>query len=97
MKRWIHNIATNAAKARKLLDEYEPDKVEFVQDCYQAVLDDISDFYTSENDERPIQTSTIKRDYLIEAIEDDLMTEDEFNDIYALLETIGEEEAHSMA
>lgn len=97
MKRWIHNVATNAAKARKLLNEYEPDKVEFVQDCYQDVIDDISDYYAGEEDARSIHTSEIKRDWLVEAIEDDLMTEDEFNDIYALLETIGEEEAHSVA
>ena len=98
MKRWIH--AQTAGQARRKLNSYDKEKVDYVQKCYDDVLAAISDMYSVDDyDERvaDVNIGAIKTDWLIGAIEDDLMTEEEFNEIYDLLETIGAEEANAWA
>lgn len=95
MKRWIHAASIpqqvkKIADARNALKQYDAEKVAYVQKCLDELTKAISDSYDREEDDRPVGPilSGIKSDYLVGAIEDDLMTEDEFEDIFALLDVI---------
>ncbi len=90
------------AKARRELEAYDPKKVEYVQKCYDDVLNEFNKYYETDEDgeliEYPdsvygINTNAVKNDYLLGALEDELMTEEEFNHIYFLIETAQSEEA----
>lgn len=86
--------------AQDTLKKYTNEQVDYVRKCYDDVLRDISDYYTNESDDpdvAKINTNAIKTDWLIGAIEDDLMEEEDFEDIYTALETLGEEEAAAWA
>ena len=107
MKRWIHakedvnsNHWAKIRLAQDTLKKYTDEQVDYVRKCYDDVLRDISDYYTNEIDDPDvarINTNAIKTDWLIGAIEDDLMEEEDFEDIYTALETLGEEEAAAWA
>ena len=103
MKKWIHasiqSQAQAAAQARRKLAAYDKEKVDYVQRCYDDVLDAISDSYSEDYNEDAVNINigAIKTDWLVSAIEDDLMTEEEFNEIYSLLETVGADEANAWA
>lgn len=102
MKRWIHasNEWVKYRSAEDTLKKYSDEQVDYVRKCYDDVLKDISDYYTSEIDDpevAKINTSAIKTDWLIGAIEDDLMEEEDFEDIYTALETLGERDAMAYA
>lgn len=95
MKRWIHaSISDQARKIQKAKDDlmkYDKEKVDYVRECQDEIMKAISDRYTEDEDlDYPTgeKLSDIKRDYLVGAIEDDLMTEDEFEDIFALLDIV---------
>lgn len=95
MKRWIHaaSIPQQIKKirdAQDALNKYAPEKVAYVRECQDELIKAISDSYQREEDDRPVGPilSEIKRDYLVGAIEDDLMTEEEFEDILALMDII---------
>jgi hypothetical protein len=82
-------------KAKQELAKYDKEKVDYVKRCQDDIMDAISDSYFDENGEyleenRPIGStlSEIKRDYMVVAIEDDLMTEEEFEDILDLIDII---------
>ena len=101
MKRWIHAAAeigprsaiAKISKAHRDLEKYSDEQIEYVKECSDAITKAISDMYVNDDDDldTPIgpKLSEIKRDYLEGAIEDDLMTEEEFEDIYNLLDVIG--------
>lgn len=100
MKRWIHaaSIPDQIKKirdAQKELNKFDTEKVQYVKECHDEMTSEISDSYQREDDDRPIgpTLSEIKRDYLIGAIEDDLMTEEEFDEILDLLDVIAIEYA----
>lgn len=109
MKRWIHakTKAINASNewvkyrlAEDTLKKYSKEQVDYVRECYDEVLTDISNHYiwNDEDGDAPrIHTDLIKTDYLIGAIEDDLMEEEDFEDIYTALETLGERDAMAYA
>ena len=95
MKRWVHAASIpqqvkKIADAKKALAAYAPEKVAYVKECQDELTRAISDSYDREEDDRPVGPilSEIKRDYLVGAIEDDLMTEEEFEDILALVDVI---------
>lgn len=95
MKRWIHaaSIPQQVKKitdAKNALKKYDPEKVAYVKECQDELTKAISDSYEREEDDRPVGPilSEIKRDYLVGAIEDDLMTEEEFEDILALMDIV---------
>ena len=96
MKRWIHaaTLVDQLKKinnAKRALQQYDKEKVDYVRECQDEITRAISDSYTEEGDfDRPLgpKLSEIKRDYLVGAIEDDLMTEDEFEDIFELIDII---------
>lgn len=97
----LQSMISNIATARKALGKYSAEKVDYVKECYDEIGSLYSDYYLADNEEDESRISReinyCKKDYLVGAIEDNLMTEDEFNDIYQLLDIIGLEEAHSMA
>lgn len=101
MKRWIHasNEWAKYRLAQDTLKKYSDEQIDYVRECYDEVLQDISNHYTwdADGDARTVQTDSIKTDYLIGAIEDDLMEEEDFEDIYTALETLGEQEAMAYA
>ena len=81
--------------AKRDLMKYDKEKVDYVRECQNEIMKAISDSYFDEDDNfleenKPVGSvlSEIKRDYLVGAIEDDLMTEDEFEDIFGLLDII---------
>lgn len=95
MKRWIHAASLpqqikRITDAKNSLAQYSPEKVEYVRKCQDELTKAISDSYFREDDDRPVGPilSEIKRDYLVGAIEDDLMTEEEFEDILSLLDIV---------
>lgn len=98
MKRYIHEA--NAVKsmlskinnAKRKLEQFDKDKVDFVTKCHDEVNKELSKRYSDDElDNEAISVTTIsgiKTDYLIEAIEDDIMTEEEFNEIFRLLDIL---------
>lgn len=108
MKRWIHSATkVNASKlsdqlariqkAKRDLMKYGKEKVDYVRDCQDEIAKVISDYYAGDDDADYTgpKLSEIQRDYLLGAIEDDLMTEEEFEDIFDLLDIIDIEYAES--
>ena len=78
--------------AKRELATYPAENVEYVKQCRDEILKAISDQYVDEleNDKevRNINLNAIKTDYMLGAIEDDMMTEEEFEKIYDLLDVI---------
>lgn len=95
MKRWIHastsDTLKNIQEAKKELQSYTDEQIQYVKDCQDEISKAISDNYAREDEGLdPVgpKLSEIKRDYMVGAIEDDLMTEEEFEDIFDLLDVI---------
>ena len=91
----IPKMAQRINEAKRALAKYDPAKVDYVRDCQEDIMEEINAQYFDEDynfadEDRPVGTklSEIKRDYLVGAIEDDLMTEAEFEDIYNLLDVV---------
>lgn len=105
MKRYIHTSADynhlhSYKEAEAILDNYSKEQVDYVRNCYNDVLDEISKLYEEnekDDDFIGVSISGIKTDWLIGAIEDDLMEEEEFEEIYRALETLGERDAMAYA
>lgn len=99
MKRWVHasidESARKIARAKRELAEYDPEKVDFVKRCQDDISREISRYYAEEDeydqDESVIgvSLSAIKTDWMMEAIEEDLMTEEEFEEIFDLIDIVG--------
>lgn len=95
----ISEIVKNISSAKKALSSYSNEQIEYVKECRDEMSKEISKYYTEEDTDRHVgsKLSEIKRDYLVGAIEDELMTETEFDDIFDLLDVIDLEMAHSFA
>lgn len=91
-KNTISNQAKKIHDAKDELAQYSKEKVDYVRKCQEDLTKAISDYYTEGKDEQDYnigsELSQIKRDWLIGAIEDDLMTEEEFEDILALIDAV---------
>ena len=72
--------------AKETLSQFSKEKVSFVKKAYDDVLADISDAFISD---RGTSSSRIKNDYKSLALEDNIVTEEEFDTIYKALEIIG--------
>ena len=107
MKRYIRSdsisdMRRKVSEARRQLKQYDPEAVQYVQDCYDEVCRTISDRYFAEFEDNADYSGgpserQIKEDYCLGAIEDGLMSYEEFDEIYDLVETLGLEAAHSQA
>lgn len=82
-------------ESKRELEKYSEDKIEFVRKCYDDVVKDISNSY-EEDCEWCNHSSEIIRDYKCECYEDDLMSEEEFDRIYELIDFISIESAMSV-
>lgn len=81
-------------KAKETLSHFTVQQVNFVKKAYEEVLADISDSFISE---RGTNMTQIKNDYISIAIEDNLMTAEEFETIFKALEVIGVFYSHANA
>lgn len=106
MKRYVHaktinETVQNIAQAKRDLAKYSDEQIEYVKECQDEIGREIARFYAEEEElgdhVREIGISAIKTDYLMGAIEDELMTEEEFEEIFDLLDVIGLELAQSYA
>ena len=90
----MSQMAASIAEAKRELANYDQEKIDYVRRCQDDMMQAISDSYVEDESgdlyQEPIgpKLSEIKRDYLVGAIEDDLMTEEEFEDIYNLLDVV---------
>jgi len=82
------------SNARETLKQFPKEKVAFVEKAYEEILADIGDAF---NSERGTNTSQIKNEYISIAVEDDIMTAEEFETIYNALLVIGTFESHANA
>lgn len=90
------------AEARRILNKYDREQIEYVEECQNEIAKEISRHYTEEeqldnDDVIGVSLSLIKTDYLIGAIEDDLMTEEEFDEIFDALDIISIDTASAYA
>lgn len=106
MKRYIHSNVTytntnapSRAAAREILKKYSPEQIKLVQKCNDDMNAEISkQFYEDWDLEvSSINLNAIKTDWMIEAIEDDLLEEDEFEELLSAIEVLGYEEANAWA
>lgn len=91
MKRWIHTQSQKIKVPTEVLHTYSEEQIDFVIDCYEDILSDIADQYTFghaiDEESARANVSEIKSDYLMCALEDELLTEEEFNIILDALES----------
>ena len=92
------NIAGKIANAQRQLSNFTQDQIDLVEHCYDDVCEEISEYYMAD-DGRDVgpRISSIKRDWAVEAIEDDLLTAEEFDKLYNLLDVIHYQEASAYA
>lgn len=99
----MSEMAAKIAEAKRELAQYDEEKVAYVRECQDEIMQAISDSYREDESgdlyQEPVgpKLSEIKRDYLVGAIEDDLMTEEEFEDIFDAIDILDMELAHTNA
>lgn len=93
----IQHMWSDVAQARRALKEYDSAKVDYVRECRDEMSKAVSDYLMEDDTVSDINLSAIKTDYLLGAIEDELMSEEEFDAIFDLLDTIELESAHAFA
>ena len=99
----MSQMAASIAEARRELAQYDQSKVDYVRECQNEIMKAISDSYIEDESgdiyQEPVgpKLSEIKRDYLVGAIEDDMMTEEEFEAIFDALDILDLELAHAQA
>ncbi len=91
----MYSMARKIAKAKGQLKSADQDKVEFIRKAYSdfisesAKMDDELNFIGHPEE--------CKRDWLIEAIEYEILTESEFERLFGLMEIAGMEDAMASA
>lgn len=99
----MSEMAAKIAEAKRELAQYDEEKVAYVRECQDEIMQAISDSYREDESgdlyQEPVgsKLSEIKRDYLVGAIEDDMMTEEEFEAIFDALDILDLELAHAQA
>lgn len=82
--------------AKRIVNKYDEEQIDLVNECLDDVNDAISMYYVNgPDDDRSIGRSifNIKKDYLMEAIEYEILTKEEFDELYEALETVRSEQA----
>lgn len=67
---------------RYLRSNREQEKLNTIYRCYDDVMDYVNQCYENDRHVSESAIDRIKRDYMVGAIESDLMTEEEFNQMY---------------
>ena len=99
----MSEMAAKIAEAKRELAQYDEEKVAYVRECQDEIMQAISDSYREDEYvdlyQEPVgsKLSEIKRDYLVGAIEDGMMTEEEFEAIFDALDILDLELAHAQA
>ena len=75
-------------EVKKALAEYEPEQVDLVKHCIDALNKDINNNWElyEDDDVAKINLTAIKDDYMMRALDEELMSEEDFEDIFALLD-----------
>lgn len=81
--------------ARSILQKYSTDQVKFVQECFDEVCSIASDSFDTEDTDEIVgrRMDECINDYAATAVEDGLLTDNEFDELYNAVATIGDEEA----
>ncbi len=67
---------------RYLRTNHEQEKLNIIYRCYDDVMDYVNQCYEDDRQVSQFAIDRIKRDYMVSAVEADLMTEEEFNQMY---------------
>lgn len=91
---WVSDQVAAISKAKSELAKYSQEQIEYVKDCRAEVKRIISDHYYADDQETdpswPVGPSVqqVVADWELGAINEGIMSEAEFDDIYNLLDTI---------
>lgn len=100
---WISDQVSKISEAKAALAKYSEEQIDYVKDCRQEVNRIISDHYVA--DDRFLDpswpvgptASQVKRDWELMAINDGIMSEEEFDELYDLLDIIALEYSQAYA
>jgi hypothetical protein len=91
-------MISQISRAERELNNYTEEQVSLVEECYEDVIEEISEWYMRDDgSDVGHQISSVKRDWMLQAIEDDLLTEEEFDKLYDLVDTVHYREAAAYA
>lgn len=96
---YMNSNGPSRVKAREILKKYTPDQIALVQKCNDDLNAEISKQFAEDWDPEvgAINLNSIKTDWLIEAIEDDLLTEEEFEELLSAIDVLDTEAANAYA
>ena len=99
MKRYIYANASNRAEACRILNKYSDEQIAFVQRCDDDLKAEISKQFVEDWDPEvsAINLNAVKTDWMLGAIEDNLLTEEEFEEILSALDILDTESANAWA
>lgn len=109
MKKWIHaskeftpDPVKEIGKIKKAIKEYTPEQLDYVKECQKELTDEISAYYEAGDDVDPDydlagSLHSIKSDYLLGAVESDLMSAEEFLNLLDLIDKADTEKAISVS
>lgn len=85
-------------ESKRELESFSKEKINYVQECRERVIKDIIECEERRDKgfDCNYSSSEIIRDYKVGSYEDDLMSEEEFDKIYKLLDVIMTESAMSV-
>ena len=85
------------AAAKQIVRGYDDEQIQLVKDCLKEEANLVHKYSINENsaeagayDDYPlgVELSGIQTDYMLDAIESDLLTEEEWNELYDALNTL---------
>lgn len=82
-------------ESKRELESFSKEKIEYVQECRDEVVKDIIECEERRDKgfDCNYNSSEIIRDYKVGSYEDDLMSDEEFDKIYELLDVVATESA----
>jgi len=96
---YMNSNGPSRVNAREILKKYTPDQIALVQKCNDDLNAEISKQFAEDWDPEvgAVNLNSIKTDWLIEAIEDDLLTEEEFEELLSAIDVLDTESANAYA
>lgn len=93
------NFRNATSRARDTLKKYSSEQVKFVRDCLDEIISIANEGYDNQDIEDNISRNMNEclRDYKSVALEDDILTSEEFDELYEAMDILDTEEAHSQA
>lgn len=93
----VKSFFEQLSNARAIVAKYNDEQVKLVQQCYNEICHIISVKMWEPMEGAGYSISECKNDYMLEAIEDELLTEEEFKELFKAIEVIGTENAMAYA